>query len=310
MWKKISVLLIFFFCIVGVCYGGNTSEHTYIPNEYYSDIDNVEVVYADADGHFNIPFSDGSYGYCLEYMEEEAVKGDVFIVANTSYAVNNRTGEDVSNLLKVYFIDYGGYKDTDSVRVQHMIWHFTDDFDGWRVNKTLVDDIKETAEYKKLPDSAVLRYNSTHNMGYKFNSFISPFSNHQNYWGYDVWFELINSCKDEIVNNYTYINNSFYYNNYSYFNETNNLINIYNTDFNKSYYNYTLISFNDSHNPSNIHYYIIYLINNSPTLYYQTYGSHNHNFILSDYPTSNELIGIGIIVIILIGGAIYLKIKK
>lgn len=244
MKKIIFYILIILLCMTAVA-GGNSSTHTYIQD---SDLNNVQIVYADADGHFNIPFSDGSKGYCLEYMEEEAVKGDAFIIKNTSFAINNRTGEDVSNLLKVYFIDYDGYK-ADPVVAQHMIWHFTDDFDGWRINKTLVEDIKLTSSYKKYPDLGTIRFNETHNMGFKFNSFISPYANHQNYWGYDVFFKLIQDCSNitNIYNNITNINiTNNTYNNFTTINVTNinntyqNITNIKN--FNVSYVNNTNIS--------------------------------------------------------------------
>lgn len=242
MNKQIINLLIvlLFFCLICSVGAGNSSTHNYIPNDLYSDMDNVEIVYAESDGHFNIPLSDGSKGYCLEYMEKEAMKGDPFIVANTSYAINNQTGEDVSNLLKVYFIDYDGYK-ADPVVAQHMIWHFTDDFDGWRVNKTIINDIKLTSEYKKYPDTGTIRYNSTHNMGFKFNSLLSPYEHHQNYWSYDIFFKTIQDC---IVNNTTMYNNTTnIYNNISntYSNITNtynNITNVYN-NINNTYNNIT-----------------------------------------------------------------------
>ena len=368
---------------MGVVCAGNSSDHQYIPNTYYSNLENVEVVYADANGHFNIPFSDGSYGYCLEYMEEEAVKGDVFIVANTSFAVNNRTGEDVSNLLKVYFIDYEGYKDNPVV-AQHMIWHFTDDFDGWRVNKTLVNNIKETSEYKKLPDSNVIRYNSTHNLGYKFNSFLSPYSHHQNYWGYDIWFELIkNCCNDNFVNNTynnitnnnitenyinithvnvtnnytnitnnnttlenitvnnytnntnivinnnttiinvknitnisqdTYINNTTNNINNQYINQTNNTLIENNTYNNNTSNNYTWIINNQNNTPVNtIYYYIIYIIKQNPTTMHQLTSTPTITYqpiLLSQYQTAHEIIGIGTLLIILIGGILYTILRE
>ena len=239
-------------------YGGEpsfTSHDLYVPNEYYTELETVEVVYADSDGHFNIPFSDGSRGYCLEYMEEEASKGDVFIVADTSFAVNNQSGEDVGNLLKVYFVDYGGFTD-DPVVAQHMIWHFTDDFNGWRVNESLVRDIKETASYKNIGDRGVVRFNSTHNLGYDFKVGLSPYTHHQDYWLYDYYFSLITTGGD-CGGNFTNITvNNFTDIVCNYFNVTNitnnnyNFTNITVTDENISMFN---ITYNNISNVVNVH---------------------------------------------------------
>lgn len=199
MRKLFIILLIALILGIGVVSAGDNVSHTYVPNNMSVSDDDVVIVYADSDGHFNIPFSDGSKGYCLEYMEEEAVKGDAFFLTDTSFAVNG-TGDDVSNLLKVYFIEYDGYKD-DPVVAQHMIWHFTDNFDGWRINKTLVNNIKETSQYKTMLDTDVIKYNSTHNLGYRFNSAVSPYEHHQNFWLYNIWFELIKPITDENVTN-------------------------------------------------------------------------------------------------------------
>ena len=49
-------------------YGGEpsfTSHDLYVPNEYYTELETVEVVYADSDGHFNIPFVWLYFKFCI-----------------------------------------------------------------------------------------------------------------------------------------------------------------------------------------------------------------------------------------------------
>lgn len=304
-----SILL--FTTIIGV-YGGEastiSSSDLYLPNGYYTELETVEVVYADTDGHFNIPFSDGSKGYCLEYMEEEAKKGDVFIVKNTSFAVNNQSGEDVGNLLKVYFVDYGGFTD-DPVVAQHMIWHFTDDFNGWRVNESLVRDIKETAEYKNINDKGLVRFNTTHNLGYEFKVGLSPYTHHQDYWLYDYYFALITdggvcNCTNVTVNNFTDIVNN-------YFNVTNITYSINNniTHQTNTYNNTYLTSIIDDNSTNKyILKHIIYYIIGNDNYNQQNYIVETHNpintehsniILLNTYYTSHKITVIGAMILIL-----------
>ena len=139
------ISLIFLLSIGMVSAGNNTTEHDPTPR----DLPTYDtVVEATEDGHFNITFDNGYNGYCLEYGEKDASKGDRFIVADTSYAIDNENKESVANYLKTYFVDYYDEAMKDKVVTQHMIWHFTDGFDGWRVNKTLVNEIKDAASKK------------------------------------------------------------------------------------------------------------------------------------------------------------------
>lgn len=53
--------------------------------------------------YMNVSFSDGYYGYCIDASKDGAVLGDVFDIVASSAAKNNRSGEDISQKLKVLF---------------------------------------------------------------------------------------------------------------------------------------------------------------------------------------------------------------
>ena len=221
MKAKILLIMIFLgiLSLGAVAAGDNTTDDQYIPK----DISGDEVVIALEDGHFNIPFSDGSNGYCLEYGEHEAAFGDPFIVADTSYMINNNNNTPVGNYLKAYFVYYYPETIKNPVVTQHTIWHFTDDFNGWRVNQTLVEKIKIIGDAITIPDHGTLKYNSTHKMVFSFNTFLSPYEHHQNFFGYNIFFEPLSSTCDceYIVNNYTIYNITQVVNNITYTNVTN-----------------------------------------------------------------------------------------
>lgn len=133
-------------------------------------------------------------------MEQEAKENDKFYVENTSYARNKQTGKDISNYLKTYFVDYYNETQKDKIVTQHTIWHFTDDFDGWRLNYTLINLIKQNPS--NYDDVGVKRWNDTHEMVYKFNVLLPMWTHHQNYWAYDIQFrEIINNTLNNTINN-------------------------------------------------------------------------------------------------------------
>ena len=158
LYKFLIIFLIFFVLINGVYGGGGETNTTY---HQYDDISTYQdILYAEEDGHFDIQFSDDYRGYCFEYGEEEATKGDKFYAEQTDYILNSN-GDDVSNELKTYFVEYYNETQKDKVVTQHTIWHFTDNFNGWRVNKTLVDEIRNLSEQNKISDDGKREWNST-----------------------------------------------------------------------------------------------------------------------------------------------------
>lgn len=150
-----------------------------------------DIVYALEDGHLNTSFSDGSNGYCIEYREQEAVVGDKFYCVDTSYY-------DSSVYLKTYFLRYYTHTQKDNIVTQHMIWHFTDGFDGWRLNYTIIDDVKSNP--LNVPDDGVYRINSTHSLKYSFNVLLSPYVEHQDYFTYIICL-IENTIMDDGLDN-------------------------------------------------------------------------------------------------------------
>ena len=158
-----------------------------------------EEVRASEDGHVNISFENGYNGYCINYGEHEAATGQEYSVQDTTYATNKNSGESVGNYLKVYFVDY--YEDAmrDEIVTQHTIWHFTDDFNGWRIDPILIENIKTTASTKTIPDNgAVRQINNTTEAVFDFQVLSSDKSDHQNFFAYKITYRDI--VKDIIDN--------------------------------------------------------------------------------------------------------------
>lgn len=220
---KYSILiLILFFSMLSFSYAGEniSDSSTFIVNESVSSIDAKEV-FALEDGHLNTSFSDGSKGYCVEYGEKEAEKNDIFYKVNSDYL--NNDGEYIGNYLKLYFVEYTSHAFSDDIVCQHMIWHFTDGFNGWRVNYTIVDEIKNSD--KIIDDYYVQRLNETHQRVWFFSVLLSLYEHHQNYFSYIFYDMLIedrwnssNSTREEVKFNKSYGNY-----NLSKFNVYNNI---------------------------------------------------------------------------------------
>lgn len=259
-------------CVTG---GGGETTTDY---HHYDVVTYQDVVYAEEDGHFNIQFTDDYRGYCFEYGEHEATRGDKFYVEQTDYILNSEN-KDVSNYLKLYFVDYYNETQKDKVVTQHTIWHFTDGFDGWRVNKTLVDNIKATSEYKKLPDDGTAYWNDTHNMSYSFRSLVSPLEDHQNFFAYLIDFVCIDNITDDDVNggvcnctNVT-INNNYYNNTTNVFNNFTDIVNNVTNNFvneTHNYNNFTDIVNNVTNNYNNF-------TNNNNSIYINNSTNINNN---------------------------------
>ena len=275
MNSKIIFLTIFLiFLSLGTVSAGDNSTHDYIPQP----VDfNGQVVQATEDGHFNITFSNDYNGYCLEYGEEEAYKGDNFIVANsTAYDIN----ESTANYLKTYFVNFYDEAMKDKVVTQHTIWHFTDGFDGWRVNKTLVQSIKDIGALKTVPDNGIIRYNDTAEMVYSFQTLVSPYEHHQNFFAYKIYFRPITEPCYNITNIYQNITNNYYNITNIYYNIINNtyINNITNTNI---YINNTT---NIINNTTNI------CINNITNITYLLYRNINNDTDINNNSTTNQLI--------------------
>lgn len=115
------------------------------------------IVTAIGDGVYNIPFDSGYHGYDIDYVGEQAYKGDRFTIQDLSSVENNNSGMSVANEIKAFVVEYYDEFIKDEIRTQHIIWHFTDDFNGWRVDPELMEEIKATAAKKMIPDHGAVK---------------------------------------------------------------------------------------------------------------------------------------------------------
>lgn len=158
-----------------------------------------EEVLASEDGHVNITFDNGYNGYCINYGEHEAKTGQEYSVKDTTYATNKNSGESVGNYLKTYFVDYYDDAMRNDIVTQHTIWHFTDDFNGWRIDPLLIENIKSTASTKTIPDRGTVRQiNNTTEAVFDFQVLSSDKSGHQNFFAYKITYRDI--VKEIIAN--------------------------------------------------------------------------------------------------------------
>ena len=202
MKKPLFTILLVIFAITS-CLNFVSAENE---TEILRNSESEEEVLATKDGHLNITFDNGYNGYCIEYGEHEAQIGQEYSVENTSYATNKNTGESVGNYLKVYFVDY--YEDAmrDDIVTQHTIWHFTDDFNGWRIDPILIENIKSTAATKTIPDSgAVRQINNTTEAVFDFQVLSSAESDNQNFFAYKITYRDI---IENIIGNTTLSNDT------------------------------------------------------------------------------------------------------
>ena len=175
-----------------------------------SDIINSEndheskIVSASEEGNFNISFNDGYNGYCINYGNHEAQKGHNFTVQDTSYAINQESGQSVGNELKTFFVDYYDVAMTDKIVTQHVIWHFTNNFSGWRVDPNLINEIREKSSQKIIPDNgAVRKINNTTEAVFSFEVLDAHEEGHQNFFAYRVLYRNIGEIIENIVENST-----------------------------------------------------------------------------------------------------------
>ena len=195
MKKPLFTILLVIFAI--------TSCLNFVSAENETDIlrnsESEEEVLATKDGHLNITFDNGYNGYCIEYGEHEAKIGQEYSVKDTTYATNKNSGESVGNYLKTYFVDYYDDAMRNDIVTQHTIWHFTDDFNGWRIDPLLIENIKSAAATKTIPDSgAVRQINNTTEAVFDFQVLSSAESDNQNFFAYKITYRDI--IKDIIGN--------------------------------------------------------------------------------------------------------------
>lgn len=177
---KVKLLLILAILIIAITpvMAGNNTTVVDNPTQYISDEPMTEALES---GDSNISFADGYNGYCIEWGEHSAEKGDKFYVHD----------KDVDNNIKTFFVYFYEESQRDVIATQHMIWKFTDDKQFSRFNQTLYEKIVEKAKTVNVPNDGVLKVNDTTEMVYSFRNFISNINEYQNYFGYKIFFRNI-----------------------------------------------------------------------------------------------------------------------
>lgn len=178
MKLKLLLILAILAITVSPVMAGNNTTVVDNPTQYISDEPMTEALES---GDSNISFSDGYKGYCIEWGEHSAEKGDKFYVRD----------EDVDNNIKTFFVYFYEESQRDVIATQHMIWKFTDDKQFSRFNQTLYEKIIEKAATVKVPNDGVLKVNDTTEMVYSFRNFISNINEYQNYFAYKIYFRNI-----------------------------------------------------------------------------------------------------------------------
>ncbi|WP_458404708.1 Cys-Gln thioester bond-forming surface protein [Methanobrevibacter sp.] len=175
--KLLLILAILIITVTPVMAGNNTTVVDN-PTQYISDEPMTEALES---GDSNISFADGYRGYCIEWGEHSAEKGDKFYVHD----------RDVDNNIKTFFVYFYEDSQRDVIATQHMIWKFTDNKQFSRFNQTLYEKIVEKAATVQVPNDGVLKVNDTTEMVYSFRNFISNINEYQNYFAYRIYFTNI-----------------------------------------------------------------------------------------------------------------------
>lgn len=152
-----------------------------------ADIEIGNTVEARIGGYDNVDFGDSFYGFCIEKSKDGAAQGSSITVEEAQSNIkNNATGNDVSNHIKIFFVEYfqeifddgnvwfyGEYKkdaagnfkvpDCNFPFVAAVIWNLTDNYEpesealATEVTKA-VKKITELADAGlEIPDSGYIR---------------------------------------------------------------------------------------------------------------------------------------------------------
>ena len=189
MKLKLLLLLTILIIAIGPVMAGNNTTVVDNPTQYISDEPMAEALES---GDSNISFSGGYNGYCIEWGEHSAEKGDRFYIHDG----------DVDNNIKTFFVYFYEESQRDVIATQHMIWKFTDNKQFSRFNQTLYEKITEKAKTVQVPNDGVLKINNTTEMVYSFRNFISNINEYQNYFGYKIFFQNITD-KNNLTTNST-----------------------------------------------------------------------------------------------------------
>lgn len=191
--QLIALLIICAIASISTVYAGNNTTEIDTPTVHVEEGDTVTAIES---GDSNISFSDGYKGYCAEWGEHSAERGDKFYIH-----------DEVDNNIKVFFTYFYEDAQKDTIATQHMIWKFTDGKEFSRFNKTLYNQIITKAATVQVPNQGTIKIDNKTEMVFSFKMFISEFEEYQNYFGYKIFFRNISSNSSAQINN-SMINNS------------------------------------------------------------------------------------------------------
>lgn len=191
--QLIALLIICAIASLSTVYAGNNTTTIDTPTAH---IEQGETVIAIESGDSNISFSDGYKGYCAEWGEHSAERGDKFYIH-----------DKVDNNIKVFFTYFYEDAQKDTIATQHMIWKFTDGKEFSKFNKTLYNQIITKAATVQVPNQGTIKIDNNTEMVFSFKMFISEFEEYQNYFGYKIFFRNISDNSSIQINN-SMINNS------------------------------------------------------------------------------------------------------
>lgn len=151
-----------------------------------------EKVKTPSGGSKNISFTDGYNGYCINKGWKGAKENDEFIVSDTSIAENSINHADVSNYLKILFVDYHDFAVKNADETAKIVWNFTDR-QYWMSTNEIIQGILSIAESGRViaDHGEVKKINNTTEALFNFEVLDSVKSGHQNFFGYKITYRTI-----------------------------------------------------------------------------------------------------------------------
>ena len=149
-------------------------------------------------GYLNISFNDSYNGYCINKGWKGASSGDTFTVKNTSAAVNNNTGKEIGNYLKILFVDFHDIVTRDEKLAQNVIWSFSNDYFDHKYTNYINKIIEIANAGRVIKDHGeTIIINNTTKATFDFEVLSSKGSGYQNFFGYKITYSDI--IPDELL---------------------------------------------------------------------------------------------------------------
>lgn len=122
-------------------------------------------VTATVSGFYNVPFSNGYNGFCIDHDLDSTSAGYRFMERDTSYATNNLDGSPIGEYLKILFVqnaDTFFNKDSNgeivpnaSAEIHQRVWNFSDGNYTASYSQTTQEVLQLKANGMSIPDSGM-----------------------------------------------------------------------------------------------------------------------------------------------------------